>query len=97
MEAWASKKDTIEALISIGFDEAQEIRGCIYMDTLKQDEFGSVLQCRIYECNNGYYCVDADDSWFAPVVWKGPRADYDNSNPLEDFIAFLDRNFPGWR
>ena len=97
MEAWASKQDTIEALTSIGFELYHERARNVFMDSPRKDEFGAIVQLRIYKCQNGYYCVDADDSWMAPVVWKGDRADYDKSNPLEEFVAFLDKQFPGWR
>lgn len=97
MEAWASKQDTIEALASIGFGNPYESNGSIYMDSRGQDEFGCILQVRIYQCKNNYYCVDADNGWFAPVIWKGEKADYDHNDPLKDFEAFLDNHFPGWR
>lgn len=103
MEAWASKEATLAALTALGFiqtvtdDDVREDDN-VFLDSPKEDPFGPVVQVLAYRCRLGYWCVAADlDGFQAPVVWNGPRTDWDTSNPTEDFVKHLDENFPGWR
>lgn len=103
MEAWASKEATLSALTALGFiqvslGEEDRKDSEVFLDSPKDDGFGPVVQVRAYRCRLGYWCVAADfDGFQAPVVWNGPRADYDKSNPTDEFIAHLDTYYPGWR
>ena len=95
MESYATKAATIEFLTSIGFKPVDEE----FYDSPKNDaDYGMpVIQLYVYQCNNGYYCVDADGGFRAPVVWDGPVAAWDKSNTGDEFIEWLNTNCPGWR
>ncbi len=93
MKEYATKEDTIAFLLSLGFTKVTED----FYDSPGVDEHGSIVQVYIYVCGNGYYCVDADGGFLAPVVWSGPKADWDDSDPGRDFITYLDKYFPNWR
>ena len=93
MEGHATKEDTIAFLLSLGFTKVTED----FYDSPGVDEHGSIVQVYVYECSNGYYCVDADGGFKAPVVWSGPKAVWDTSDPGQDFITHLDKYFPNWR
>ena len=93
MEGHATKEDTIAFLLSLGFTKVTEE----FYDSPGVDVYGPIVQVYVYECSNGYYCVDADGGFKAPVVWSGPKADWDTSDPGQDFITHLDKYFPNWR
>ena len=93
MEQHATKEDTIAFLLSLGFTKVTED----FYDSPGTDEHGSVVQVFIYLCSNGYYCVDADGGYLAPVVWSGPRSGWDTSGPGQDFVNYLNKYFPNWR
>lgn len=93
MKVYATKEGTIAFLLSLGFTKVTED----FYDSPGVDEHGSIVQVYIYPCSNGYYCVDADGGFLAPVVWSGPKADWDTSDPGQDFITHLDKYFPNWR
>ena len=93
MKECATKEDTIAFLLSLGFIKVTED----FYDSPGVDEHGSIVQVYIYVCRNGYCCVDADGGFLAPVVWSGPKADWDNQEPGKEFVAYLDKNYPGWR
>ena len=97
MEAYATKEATAAALVSLGFTRFDDV----WFDSPKEDEFGGpVVQCYIYKCSNKYCCVDVSgtvDRFEAPIVWNGPKADWDHANELDEFVAWLDRYNPGWR
>ena len=98
MEAYATKEATAAALVSLGFTRFDDV----WFDSPKEDEFGGpMVQCRIYKCRAGHWCVDvcgyAPDGFSAPVVWNGPKADWDHTNELDEFVAWLDQYNPGWR
>ncbi len=98
MEAYATKEATATALVSLGFIRFDDV----WFDSPKEDEFGGpMVQCRIYKCRAGHWCVDVDgytpDGFSAPVVWNGPKADWDHANELDEFVAWLDQYNPGWR
>ena len=95
MENYASREATVEFLESIGFT-AVEPNGDFF-DSPGKDTFGPVVQLYIYPCANRYWCVEADGGYKAPVVWNGPRADWDDSDQGKDFVEFLDRNHSGWK
>jgi hypothetical protein len=101
MEAYATLKDTIAALSSLGFIHF-EVDGQHYMDSSREDAWGGpVAQLYLYKCGYGYYCVEVNavevSGFSAPVVWSGPRAAWDQSNPLDEFVKWLDKYVPGWR
>lgn len=95
MESYASLQDTISVLERLGFQRVEE--GSFFFDSPKSDAFGSIVQAYVYECHNGYWCVDLDGGWLAPITWNGPKATWDQSNTTDEFVAFLDKEFPGWR
>ena len=76
MEAYATKEATAAALVSLGFIRFDDV----WFDSPKEDEFGGpMVQCRIYQCSNKYWCVDvsgAVDGFEAPIVWNGAKADW---------------------
>ena len=93
MESYASKQDTVAALEQLGFIRFDDV----WFDSPKETETGSpVAQCYIYQCRNGYWCVDVD-GFDAPIVWHGPKADWDKTNELDEFVNWLDNYNPGWR
>ena len=95
MEHWADKQATVTFLESNGFSH---ITGDFY-DCKGEDHFGPIVQARIYQCKNGYWCVDlnGDHDWAAPVVWDGPKAVWDNTDTGEEFKKYLDKHYSGWR
>ena len=99
MERYATKEATAAALVSLGFIRFNDV--CF--DSPNETETGSpVIQCHIYRCANQYWCVDIDvaDSnagWSAPIVWDGPRADWDKSDPLHEFVERITQANPAWR
>ncbi len=95
MESYASLQDTISVLEQLGFQLVEE--GSFFFDSPGTDWAGSVVQAYVYECRNGYWCVDLDGNWLAPVVWNGPKADWDKSDTTKDFVLFLDQQCKGWR
>lgn len=102
MEAYATKQDTVDALVTLGFIPFEDEDGRQYLDSAKETDTGSpYVQLYVYQCSNKYWCVDANgilNSGFdAPVVWKGPRADWDKAVELDEFVEWLDQYNPGWR
>ena len=97
MESYATKEATEAFLESLGFKRLEIATGAVFYDSPGEDEFGTIVQLYPYECNNGYYCVDVDGGWRAPVVWNGPKAKWDKEDTSEEFVAYLDLYFPGWR
>lgn len=95
MESYASLQDTVSVLERLGFQRVKE--GSFFFDSPKSDAFGSIVQVYVYQCRNRYWCVDLDGNWLAPLVWTGPKAVWDTTNQTAEFIAFLDKEFPGWR
>lgn len=98
MESYATLAATAAALESLGFIRFDDV----FFDAPKETETGSpVVQCIAYRCSNGYWCVDVGghitDGFSAPVVWNGPKADWDHANELDEFVAWLDQYNPGWR
>ena len=93
MKVYATKQGTIAFLLSLGFTKVAED----FYDSPGVDEHGSIVQVHIYLCGNGYYCVDADGGFLAPVVWSGPKADWDNQDSGQEFVDHLNKNHPGWR
>lgn len=93
-EQYAGKAVTVTKLKELGFIEADDE----FFDSPKNDQYGlPIIRVYIYQCQNGYWCVDADRGWKAPIVWYGPKADWDTADTTEEFIAWLDTNYPGWR
>lgn len=94
-EQYATKEATVAKLKELGFIEVDGET----LDSPKNDQYGlPVVQAYVYQCGNGYWCVDVwGDGWQAPIVWHGPKADWDTSDTTEEFIAWSDTNYPGWR
>lgn len=97
MESYASREATAAFLESLGFKSLETTTGVVFYDSPGEDVFGTIVQVHVYQCNNGYYCVDVDGGWRAPVVWNGPKAEWDKKDTSEEFVAYLDLYFPGWR
>ena len=97
MESYATKEATEAFLERLGFKPLEIAADGVFYDSPGEDVFGAVVQVYIYQCNNGYYCVDVDGGYRAPVVWDGPKAEWDKKNASEEFLAYLDRYFAGWR
>lgn len=97
MESYATKEATEAFLVSLGFKPLETATGVVFYDSPGEDVFGTIVQVHVYQCNNGYYCVDVDGGWRAPVVWNGPKAEWDKKDTSEEFVAYLDLYFPGWR
>ena len=98
MESYAPKEATEAFLVSLGFTRYEDtVTNLVYFDSPGEDVFGAVVQVYIYQCNNGYYCVDVDGGYREPAVWNGPKAEWDEEDPGEKFETYLDHNFPEWR
>ena len=103
MEAYATLKDTLAALQSIGFSKIDEVNGHVYMDSPKGTNMGAVAQLHVCQlARSKYWVVDVTtaeivNGFVAPVVWEGPKAQWDNSKPLDEFVEWLDEYAPGWR
>lgn len=97
MKSYATKEATESFLESLGFKSLETATGVVFYDSPGEDVFGPIVQAHIYECNNGYYCVAVDGGYRAPVVWNGPKAEWDEKDPGEEFVTYLDLHFPGWR
>ena len=99
MERYATKEATAAALVSLGFIRFNDV--CF--DSPNETEIGGpVIQCYIYQCANKYWCVDIDVAgsnagYGAPIVWDGPRADWDKSDPLHEFVKWINQANPAWR
>jgi len=93
MEHLASKEDTVQCLLSLGFIRVDKESD--FFDSPGSDWAGSIVQVYVYQCVNGYYCVDTDGGYRAPVVWNDPEDR--NSKTTEKFVAYLDQYFPGWK
>ena len=97
MENYASKKDSVDFLISLGFTLVDPEYMIFDSPGVHHDDL-PVVQVFIYKCNHGYYCVDVNYGGHrAPCIWKGPKAEWDKSDESADFIKWLDDNHPGWR
>lgn len=98
MMEYATKEATLAFLKNIGFELlGSDSEEPIFLDSPGKDIHGCIVQIHVYQCNNGYYCVDVDGGWRAPAIWNGPKADWDKKDTSEEFVAYLDRYFPGWR
>lgn len=97
MESYATREATVKVLEALGFLVIEDDPR--FFDSPGKDNFSlPVVQASIYQCTNMYWCVDLDGgAWGAPIVWEGPRANWDVSNPRDDFVDFLNRNYPGWK
>mgnify|MGYP007069471330 FL=1 len=91
MEHLATKESTTQFLQELGFVQVGESD---FYDSPKSDHFGSIVQVYIYPSMNGYYCVDVDGGYKAPVVNIDPT---ENDLAKKQFVKFLDENFPGWK
>ncbi len=96
MENYASFKDTVAVLEGLGFKQVDE--PAKFWDSPNIGEYNMpVIQARIYQTPAGYWAVDLEGMWKAPVVWKGPKAKWDKSDTTKDFVLFLDQQCKGWR
>ena len=97
MEKYASYQDSREVLEELGFVPLSDAADETVFDSPGEDWVGSVIQVQLYQCRNNYWCVDADNGFMAPIVWNGPRADWDDSDTKMEFTKWLDKNHPGWK
>ncbi len=103
MEHWSSEADTAKKLCELGFVELEgcpgQFRASHPIQNKVTGEMESGLTVSIYHCNSGYHCVRilGHTGWMAPVVWNGPRAHWDKTDPGEEFVSYLDEHYPGWR
>ena len=97
MEHFASYQDSRTVLEELGFIPLSESSEETIFDSRGTDQFGSVVQVYLYQCHNSYWCLDIDGGYLAPIVWNGPRAEYDKSDTKADLIKWLDENHPGWQ
>lgn len=99
-EAYASFTDTVNALKSLRNEDKLRVHSDgvdeEYGDFVLLFKLGdkwNVTEGRVYQCGLGYYCVSVDETiWRAPVVWNGPRADWDdstNESLLREFVTFV--------
>ncbi len=97
MEAYATKDATVATLKQLGF--VQVVPNELFFDSPKSDEYDMpVVQAFVYQCPNKYWCVALDgDSFSAPIVWNGPRANWDKTDTTEEFVQWLDKHYTGWR
>lgn len=99
MEEYATKEATVAVLIGLGFKPDSNEHKPGYFNPPKSDEsrHGGRATAYVYKCRHGYYCVDVEGGYQAPVTWSGPKADWDKTDPRQEFIDWLDQQFPGWR
>ena len=102
MEHYASKKDTVNALLKLGLVRSEINPKLIVTTKTKKDpetDIHSPLAVfRIYQSGYGYWCVEhVPGGWQAPVVWNGPKAEWDQINPTQEFTDYLNEVAPGWR
>lgn len=93
-EEWSSWNDTVKVLESLGFTALQGQENHFLSKT------GKTI-AKVYLCRAGYWCVVVNPSeaidwtvgiWGAPVVWHGPKAEWDkktNSDLRREFHAFI--------
>jgi hypothetical protein len=94
MEAYATKYDTVNVLLDLGFIQTDKD----YFDSPNSNDKGMpIVEIRVYQCHNNYFCVDANGDWGAPVTWNGPKAEWDKTNETELFVSWLNDNHPGWK
>lgn len=100
MEKYASLKDTAQFLKNLGFVDLDgdfkffDSPGTVNVGDYKM----SVVQVHVYRCLYGFYCVDIDGGgYMKPIVWHGPKADWDESDVGQEFVQYLDKHFSGWR
>lgn len=98
MEGYASFEATAAALLSLGFIQFPDEADRCWFDSPKETEMGlPVVQAYVYQCCAGYWCVELDGGYAAPIVWHGPRADWDKTNALDEFVSWLNEHHAGWR
>lgn len=100
MEHYATIQDTLKVLGDLGFTGTDKQAG--FLDSPKSNVVNGVevpvAQLRIYTCNTGYCCVEhVPGGWQAPVVWNGPKAEWDIIDTTQEFIDYLNEVAPGWR
>lgn len=96
MVEYATKEATISVLTGLGFKIVSNKPDHFIPPKSGEGRHGTAM-VHIYKCRNDYYCVDVQGGWQAPVVWNGPKADWDKTDTRQEFIDWLDQQFPGWR
>ena len=94
MREYATRDATVKVLMGLGFTQVADSD---FFDSPNSVQGIPVVQAYIYQCRNGYYCVDLDGGFRAPCVWDGPKADWDDSDTTEDFVKWLNDMFPDWK
>ena len=100
MEHYASKEDTLKALSKLGFTESSGAFAIFNSSKRKECNgvHSPVARLRMYQCASGYWCVEhVPGGWQAPVVWNGPKAEWDQVDPADEFANYLNKVAPGWR
>jgi len=82
------------ALRSLGFIQ---LSATCFDSPMSDEHDMPIVQADLYECSSGYWCVSLEGDYCAPIVWNGPKAAWDKSDTLAEFIAWLDANNVGWR
>lgn len=87
-EQFANRIDTINELMNLGF---QPSKGDENVFMLPDGNNYNVpgFEVEIYRCSGGWWCVDIDGGYRAPVVWNGPKAEHDNEKASDRFINFI--------
>ena len=93
MEKYATLEASAEVLKSLGFTSDDNKT----FHSPGKNEKGSVARALIYKCRNGYYGVDVEGGWQAPVVWHGPSAEWGLTDVSREFTDWLNQHFPGWK
>ena len=96
MREYATKEATIEALLSLGFTKLKHIDNS-FVSSGKDSAGFTIAKAVVYLCRNDYYCVDVNGGWQAPIVWNGPKAEWDTTDTTAEFVNWLDEHFAGWR
>lgn len=93
-EEYASKEDTINKLVELGFTEVEAEHLGLTRVTKKGTR---ITQATVYRCMNGFWCVAVEGLWRSPIVWNGPDIGHGVPNQTECFVEFLNKQCPGWR
>ena len=96
MVDYATLETTTSALLDLGFKPYDAV-GTFFVSPKNDSNRSSVVKLKVYMCKHGYYCVDAMGGWQAPIVWNGPKAEWDTTDTTAEFVNWLDKHFAGWR
>jgi len=90
MEAWSSFEATVAKLIELGFVKCEGTKVPMYQ--FERSEYVAV-DVHLYKCMNGYWCVDLNGGWKAPIVWNGVSGPCDHGKEFMVHVqAILDES-----